>query len=239
MFSTFSTKNRFIFISLLTITGCSNTFNQVNSMIKESIIGLPSDNIPASQIDQSSFSSIYARIDDAHQVYVLLALAENPQTIPATHRAKQTTELKWISSDAGMLVTRNGRLLKSVNLFYGNLINISSDQLDPIALGLHLTTTPMHWQSTIDWQPGYHISYQRQSTFTFVADETLVINETPIPLKRFDEHVFIPRLGLEYSNQFWIDATSGTVFKSHQKMAPNLPYIDITLLKPYSFKDIK
>jgi hypothetical protein len=71
MFSTFSTKNIFIFITFLTITtGCSNTFNQISGMLKESIVGLPGDNIPVNQVDKSPFSSIYARIDDAHQVYV-------------------------------------------------------------------------------------------------------------------------------------------------------------------------
>ncbi|MBB1318544.1 YjbF family lipoprotein [Shewanella sp. SR43-4] len=233
-----NSKTLFI-ISLITLSGCSNTSSQIANMVKESIIGPPDSVISASKIESSPYASIYVRVNKSSQAYVLLAFAEASQTIPATPFSKKNAELKWVSSDAAMLVTRNGRLLKTVNLFDGNLVTLSSEQIDPISLGLHLTSTPMQWQSTIDWQPGYHFSYKQQSTFTFIADETVIINESPVILKRYDEHVFIPKLGIEYNNQFWIDATSGMVFKSNQKIAPNLPYIDITLLKPYTFEDIK
>jgi hypothetical protein len=239
MLPTFNSKTPLIIVTFIALSGCSNTFLQVSDMLKESIVGLPSDNIATSEIENSPYSSIYVSIDDAHQAYVLLALAEAPQTIPATDFTAQSAELKWISSDAGMLVTRNGRLLKTVSLFNGNRVNISSNQIDPLTLGLHLATTPMHWQSTIDWQPGYHVSYQQNSTFTFIADETIIINDKPILLKKFTEQVVVPSINIEYTNQFWLDASSGLVMKSHQKIAPNLPFIDITLLKPYAFKDIK
>ncbi|UJF22344.1 YjbF family lipoprotein [Shewanella sp. OMA3-2] len=208
-------------------------------MLKESVVGLPSDNIPASEIASSPYSSVYVTINDAHQAYVLLALAEAPQTLPSTQFTPQNAELKWISSDAGMLVTRNSRLLKTVNLYDGNRVSLSSDQTDPIALGLHLASTPLQWQSTIDWQPGYHINYPQHSIFTFIADETLSINDKPVLVKKFNEHVVVSNLNMEYTNQFWVDSTTGLVLKSRQKIAPNLPYIDITLLKPYGFGDAK
>jgi hypothetical protein len=228
----------FIFTSL-TLTGCSNTFVQVGSMLKESIVGLPGDDIPVSEIDSSPYSSIYAKVNDTHQVFVLLALVEAPQTLPATTLTQQNAELKWISSDTGMLVTRNSRLLKTVNLYDGNRVSLSSEQTDPLALGLHLASTPLQWQSTIDWQPGYHLNYQQLSTFTFIADETLLINDKPVLVKKFNELVVISNLNIEYSNQFWVDKTTGLVLQSRQKIAPNLPYIDITLLKPYGFGDAK
>ena len=208
-------------------------------MLKDSVVGLPDDDIPASEIDQSPYSSIYVRVNNSHRAYVLLALAEAPLTLPAKSINSQNVELKWISSDAGMLVTRNGRLLKTINLFDGNRINIHSEKLDPVSLGLHLSSTPLQWTSTIDWQPGYHINYEQHSTFSFVSDETITINEKPLTLKKFNEHVVVPHLDIEYDNQFWIDASNGMVIKSNQKIAPNLPYIEITLLKPYEFKDNK
>ena len=237
--SIFNNKFLLILTLFLTVTGCSNTFKHVGGMLKQSIVGLPDDNIPAAEIDNSPYSSIYARINNSHNVYVLLALVEAPQTFPATTIQAQNAELKWISSDAGMLVTRHGRLLKTVNFFYGDRINISSEQIDPLMLGLHLNSTPLQWTSTIDWQPGYHINYEQRSTFSFVSDETITINEKPLTLKKFNEHVVVPHIDIEYDNQFWIDASNGMVIKSNQKIAPNLPYIEITLLKPYEFKDNK
>lgn len=239
MSSIFHQKYLLLVLFLFTLTGCSNTFVQIGDMLKESVVGLPDDTISATEIEQTPYSSIYVRVNDSHRAYVLLALAETPLTLPETPPDAKNIELKWISSDAGMLVTRNGRLLKTVNLFYGNRIQLISEQQDPLVLGLHLNSTPLHWQSTIDWQPGYHINYEQQSTFSFVADETVIINDNPLNLKKFNEHVVIPSLDLEYDNQFWVDAANGAVMKSYQKIAPNLPYIDITLLKPYGFKDVK
>ncbi|GGP54591.1 hypothetical protein GCM10009347_21780 [Shewanella algicola] len=228
-----------ILILFCTLTGCSNTFVQIGGMFKESVIGLPDDDITAVDIEKSPYASIHVKINNAHRSYVLLAFAEAPQTLPATNFNPQNMELKWVSSDFGMLVTRNGRLLKTLNLFDGNLLEINSKQPDPLALGLHLNSTPLHWQSTIDWQPGYHINYEQRSTFSFVADETVIINDKPLNLKKFNEHIVIPDLDLEYDNQFWVDAANGNVMKSYQKIAPNLPFIEITLLKPYGFKDVK
>ena len=233
----FQNKNLLPLLFIFSLTGCSNTFVQIGGMLKDSVVGLPDDDIPASEIDQSPYSSIYVRVNDSHRAYVLLALAETPLTLPVTSINSQNVELKWISSDAGMLVTRNGRLLKTINLFDGNRINIHSEKTDPVTLGLHLSSTPMQWQSTIDWQPGYHINYQQHSTFTFVSDETLTINDKTVTLKKFNEHVVVANLDIEYDNQFWVDESTGNVIKSYQKIAPNLPYIDITLLKPYGFKD--
>lgn len=239
MHPTFHNKALPFMITFLALTGCTNSTMQVGSMLKESVVGLPSDNIPASEIASSPYSSIYVTVNDAHRAYVLLALAEAPQTLPQTPFSPQNAELKWISSDAGMLVTRNSRLLKTVNLYDGNRMSLSSDETDPVALGLHLASTPLQWQNTIDWQPGYHVNYQQLSTFTFIADETLSINDMPVSVKKFNEHVIVNNLNIEYTNQFWVDNATGLVLKSRQKIAPNLPYIDITLLKPYGFGDAK
>tara|TARA_R110002050_G_scaffold98194_2_gene204104 strand:+ start:990 stop:1706 length:717 start_codon:yes stop_codon:yes gene_type:complete len=236
----FILKNKTLFIiALVTLFGCSNTSTQIAGMVKESIIGLPDKVVSANIIENNPYASIYVKVNELSQAYVLLAFAEPPQTIPATTFSKQNTELKWVSSDSALLVSRNGRLLKTVNLFDGNLVALNSEQTDPVALGLHLSTTPMQWRSTIDWQPGYHVSYQQHSTFTFIADETIIINDKPIIVKKFNEHVVVPSIKIEYTNQFWVDASNGLVMKSHQKIAPNLSFIDITLLKTYAFKDVK
>lgn len=235
MFSTVNFKSLLTVALSLFMYGCSNTFYHINNMLVESVVDLPGDNIPVNEINESPYSSIYVSIDNSPRAYVLLALAEAPQTIPSAPESKQTTELKWISSDAGMLVTRNGRLLKTLRLFNGNRVHLSSESPDPISQGLHLDSTPTQWESQIDWQPGYHFSYVQHSTFTFIADEEITINGSVKSLKRFDEHVSVPALATEYTNQFWIDADTGLVLRSRQKIAPNLSYIDITLLKPYSF----
>lgn len=237
MHSIFQKKSLLPLLFFFILTGCSNTFVQIGGMLKESVIGFPDDNVTVAEIEQSPYASIHVRINNTNRSYIVLAFAEAPQTLPITRIDSKNIELKWLSADNGLLVTRNGRLLKSVNLFVGNRLTLNSEQPDPVALGLHLSSTPIKWKSTVDWQPGYHFNYQQNSTFSFVSDETLTINDKIVTLKKFNEHVVVANLDIEYDNQFWVDESTGNVIKSYQKIAPNLPYIDITLLKPYGFKD--
>nr|WP_265416135.1 YjbF family lipoprotein [Photobacterium frigidiphilum] len=38
----------------------------------------------------------------------------------------------------------------------------------------------MHWQRTIDWQPGYHFGYQLISKFVRQDNTVIMINERPV-----------------------------------------------------------
>jgi hypothetical protein len=133
-----------------------------------------------------------------------------------------------------MLVTVNGRLVKTQSLLTGNLAAIESSEPDPILLGLHLSSTPKTWTRTIDWQPGYHYGYKINSQFSFIAEEEILINDTPTQALHYSELVSVEGLNIQYQNEFWLKPDNGHVIKSRQKIAPNLPFIDITLLKPFA-----
>ncbi|MCW8328221.1 YjbF family lipoprotein [Photobacterium sp. SDRW27] len=221
------------------LTGCSQKFNDVNDTMKLAILGDADAELNADDITSLPYASIYARIDDGPQAFMVLALAEpspafgkkptNPKSIQPT-----VTQLKWLSSDSGMLVTEHGRLVKTLNLPQGNLIETESIQPDPLQLGLHLSTTPLTWQRQIDWQPGYHYGYTLTSTFTRQDDAVVMINQHPVEVIYVTETVMVNDLDINYQNEFWLDPKTGKVLKSRQKIAPGLPSIDITLLKPYS-----
>ena len=233
----------FIVISLVLISsvlaGCSQKFKDVNDTMKLAVLGDADTELHADDINNLPYASIYARIGNGPQAFMVLALAEpapvfSYNTGNSTSKSGSPVQLKWLSSDNGMLVTEHGRLVKTLNLPQGNLVASHSPQPDPLQLGLHLPGTPLTWQRQIDWQPGYHYGYQLTSVFTRQDNAVVMINQRPVEVMHFIETVTVDVLDMSYDNEFWLDPATGKVLKSRQKIAPGLPYLDITLLKPFS-----
>lgn len=221
-------------VVLMGVTGCSQRISALNDTIKLAFIGEDDVKLTTEQVKANPYASIYAKIGDTPQAFVVLAFAEPKATLSHIRPAPDTTELKWLSADNGMLVTVNGRLVKTHNLLDGNLAAVESRDPDPILLGLHVSSTPKTWTRTIDWQPGYHYGYKVSSQFNFIAEENILINDTPTQLLHYSEAVSVEGLNIQYQNDFWLRSDNGHVVKSRQKIAPNLPFIDITLLKPFA-----
>lgn len=219
---------------LISVSGCSQRISALNDTIKLAFIGDDDVTLNAEQIKANPYASVYVKIEDTPQAFVVLAFAEPKTSLSPVKMEPEALELKWLSADKGMLVTVNGRLVKTHNLIAGNLAAVESLEPDPLLLGLHLSSTPKTWTRTIDWQPGYHYGYEVTSTFNLVAQESILINGTPTQALHFNERVSVEALNIEYQNEFWLNPQTGKVIKSHQKIAPDLPFIDITLLKPFA-----
>lgn len=231
-------KRLFPFIAVsavcLSLSGCSQRISALNDTIKLALLGNEDVVLTPEQVSANPYASIYVKIEDTAQAFVVLAFAESKISLSSVKNAPEALELKWLSADKGMLVTVNGRLVKTHNLLMGNLAAVESDTPDPLLLGLHLSSTPKTWTRTLDWQPGYHYGYQAKSEFKLISDENILINSTPTQALHFSESVSVDALNIQYQNEFWLDPQTGSVIKSHQKIAPNLPFIDITLLKPFA-----
>ncbi|WP_273858890.1 YjbF family lipoprotein [Photobacterium sp. GSS17] len=231
----------FTAICLLSLlAGCSQKFSDVNDTVKLAILGESDIQKSSEDILALPYASMYAQIEDGPQAFMVLALAENEPLFShtvqpsSTLHTDQPLRLKWLSSDKGMLATENGRLVKTLNLPFGNLLYSQSVSPDPLMLGLHKASTPLQWQRKIDWQPGYHFGYKLNSHFQNEGQATIEINGQPVTALHFSEHVSVDALKVSYTNNFWIDPNTGAVLKSKQKIAPGLPFIELTLLKPYS-----
>ena len=219
----------------LFVSGCSQKINNINDTVRVAVQGTADIHKSANTIAALPYASTYVRIDNQSQLFMVLALAESATGETVTTPSSKTSPplLKWLASDHGMLVTQSGRIVKTVNLAAGNLSTTTSKTVDPLTLGLHLATTPTTWQRHIDWQPGYHNGYQLDSQFVFDQPEVLTINGKSVPVLRFSENVTIKQLDRHYSNTFWIEQRTGKVVKSQQYIAPDLPSVEMTILKPF------
>ncbi|WP_338725434.1 YjbF family lipoprotein [Shewanella baltica] len=218
-------------IVLINTTACSQRISALNDTLKLAFIGDEDTQLSTQQVNNIPYASIYARIDDIPQAFIVLALAEPKFTLTST---PTVTELKWLSADKAMLVTVNGRLVRTNNLLTGDLVSVESNKPDPILLGLHLDSTPKTWTRTIDWQPGYHFGYSVTSHFNFVGLENILINDIQTQAQHYTEVVSVEHLNIQYQNEFWLTPATGNVIKSRQKITPNQPFIEITLLKPFA-----
>ncbi|MCD9477016.1 MULTISPECIES: YjbF family lipoprotein [Photobacterium] len=231
----FPFKLLFIFILFSFISGCTQKVKNVNDTVRLAIQGSADIHKSPYEVTQLPYASTYVRIGNNNQLFMVLAFAETPAGKTITHSNKNNPpQLKWLASDNGMLITQSGRIIKTVNLSEGNLLTTHSTSPDPLSLGLHLATTPKQWQRTIDWQPGYHTGYQLDSNFVFDHAEVLTINGKSVPVLRFNENVLVKQLNKHYRNTFWIEQQTGKVVKSLQYIAPSLPRVEMTILKPFN-----
>ena len=228
-------KCKIVFITCLLFTqACTQTTNTISGMLKVALVGQNDVVLTEKDINDSPYASIYASIGDSSKSYVVLGYVEQAQNFTNSRLAVPEKQLKWITKDSAMLVTQSGRLIKTTGLYQGDLLNVTSEQPDPLSLNLTLQRTPKTWTRTVDWSPGYHFNYQLESTFSFIESQQLTINNLNHTVDYYVEHVSVPTLNIQYENQFWLETKTGAVLKSNQKIAPSLPYLAITLLKPYS-----
>ncbi|NAW63932.1 YjbF family lipoprotein [Photobacterium halotolerans] len=231
-----SVNRRFlVLIALLSLllSGCSQKFQNVSDTFRLAVRG-DDDTVKSSAwIEQLPYASMYARIGDGPQAFMVLALAEPAAVLTSSKATEPTMQLKWLAADKGMLVTEHGRLVKTLNLPLGNLVQVTAETPDPVALGLQLPTTPTTWTRRIDWQPGYHFGYQLTSRFEDKGLVTIKINNITQSARYFIETVDVPSLDLQFDNAFWIEPASGQVLKSRQLIAPGLPEVETQLLKAY------
>lgn len=225
-----------IFLCLTLLTGCSQKFQDVNDTAKLALFGDDDTQLTAQAINQLPYASMYVRIGDGPQAFMVLAFAEQEIIVSAQNTANDSTAplLKWLSADRGLIVTQAGRITKTTSLAQGNLVATTSATMDPLALGLHQASTPKTWTRTLDWQPGYHFGYTVSSTFSNGSEQVIVINEQPIKSLYFTEEVNVPSLGQGYQNEFWLSPKTGAVIKSRQQLAPGLPVVEFSILKPFS-----
>ncbi|UGA57369.1 YjbF family lipoprotein [Vibrio sp. VB16] len=215
-------------LSTIFIAGCTQNFQHVNSTINEGVFGFDDANKSEQEIAGLPYASSNVTIDDGSQIFVVLALVE-----PSSNNKGQT-QLKWTSSDYGMLVTENGRLVKTLKLPQDNLAGLAdTNSGDPLAL--YGQKPNQHtWHAVYDWQPDYRYHFVAKINWHFVSQQDLTSAAWTKKTNYYREEVYIPSLDVEFTNQFWLDAITHEVVKSIQYIGPDMSSVDMTILKPYA-----
>lgn len=207
-----------LLLALFMVFSCSRQSNSLYQTVKIAATGGKDALLTNEYIQQLPYSSIYVRVDGGPQIFVVQGFYENGIA-------------KWVSADFAMIATHKGRIVKTTDLYGGNLDSVTNLSSDPLALGLHLNSTPKEWCRAVDWSPGYRYNHSLHSFFQKVGSETLTILGVERSTLHFTETVQLLELKQSYQNEFWIDPMSGKVLKSRQHVTPDTPWLELTALK--------
>ncbi|MCW8332804.1 YjbF family lipoprotein [Vibrio paucivorans] len=215
-------------LSFMLLTGCSQKFQGLNATIEEALYGFDDVALTKEQVQNIPYASMYVRINDGPRIFMVLAFAEKN---PATGAER----LKWLSADSAMIVTENGRIVKTLNLEEANIAGISVAKENAIGdnLPLPLVSSVTNWQATYDWQPNYRFGNHTMITSAKVREEKLNSLLWSRDTSLIEEHIVFSNSKSSMANQYWVD-NSGNVVKSDQWLIPEQLSISYEVLKPYS-----
>jgi len=140
-------------------------------------------------------------------------------------------DLHWISANRAVLVSRHGRLVKTVGL-PKNLLATQAIGTDPVAAGLQRISGEVSAIRLIDIGPDNHFQVPIHSTYQRVQEETIDILELEFRTLHVQERSVARTLKWEFVNDFWADRHTGFIWRSIQHVAPDLPPIEMEVLKP-------
>lgn len=203
----------------LALVGCSQKMDAFQKTAKLAIWGGDDVQVSAEKVAQTPYASAYLRVGKAPQAFVVLAFAENGQ-------------FKWIGADRNIVVTHNGRIVKTQG-FGEDIAHVINVTPDPLAVGLLKPSTSLHWQGKMAWSQVQRGDYAVESVFQAHGKETVTILDKPRQLLKFTEQVSVPALNAEYTNTYWLEPTTGQVVQTWQYMGPDMALVKLTVLKPY------
>jgi hypothetical protein len=217
-------KNKVLFAFaclMFTLTGCTQRFADVNSTLKSAFVGQEDVILTKAEILEIPYATTYARINDGAQILMVLAFAEvNPET--------GIEQLKWLSSDHVMIVTENGRIVKTLALPFSNLAGIAP------SIRQHALTQTSAWNGYYDWHEHNRYGYQASGSAAIVVDNEnyrSALSETQVSV--IHETITFPQLDTSIVNQYWIDGNAN-VLKTIQYLGPQMNKIELTVAKPYT-----
>lgn len=207
----------FSLLLCLLLAACSQTQHSIQDTLALATVGMPDVEMDDQAINNLPYSSLYATINDGPQIFVVAAFAEEDQ-------------VKWLTSDRVLLITQNGRLVKTVG-YTDNLLETTDLRHDPLLHPLRLKEGDS-WTRTLSWTEGKAFrSATVTSVFHLDGAEPLTLAGTTLNTLRVEENVSVPALGQHYRNRFWIDPATGIVRKAEQSVGPDF-HVNLTILKP-------
>ncbi len=154
-----------------------------------------------------------------------ISVGENPQQILVLASANSQQQL-WTSASRIAIMTEAGRIVRTAGLPQ-NLSGYTSrtgQQASP-AGGTSISYL-------VDFADIGAYSVEVSCRATSISSQSITILGTDIQTERIDEQCLAPNIGWSFTNRYWIDPTSKTVWRSIQYIHPKSEPIAIDTLRP-------
>ncbi|MGB7803761.1 YjbF family lipoprotein [Buttiauxella sp.] len=203
-----------ILLACLLLQACSDSTKGLGSSLWHSIVGEDGIQLTSDEIQNMRYASQYMRINNGPQIFVVLAYDEEGLQ-------------KWVTQDRAMIVTENGRIVKTTGLG-DNLQQVTNQASDPLAKANQIVDGA-GWTRQMAWTEHQQVRMATaHSTFTWDGTDTLKVATSTTSVRVLDEEV--TAAGKSWHNRFWIDS-EGQVRQSKQFLGPDYWPVTTILLK--------
>ncbi len=190
---------------------------EVIRLLKERFQDPPELPVTRQDINEYPYAIVSARFGRAMPA-VLILVADEP-------RGQQ-----WMATDNISIVTRAGRLVRTVGFNIDMLDTYVPEDIDPLADDPQLLTDIVRYQRIVmaDGQPPY--LYFLDCKMTPKGPEVITIIEIDFQVMRLEEKC--DTKGWDFKNTYWVDPFDGFVWQSIEHFADGMQALKISVLKP-------
>ena len=121
----------------LLLMSCSGTYRSYTDMLQPAFTETPDVQLPYAAIATAKHDYLYVKQGEQAQVAMGLMFIEQGQ-------------FKWVSADRVVLVTEQGRIVRTIGL-NNDLLHLTNSSSDPLKRRLNSTATAS-WTRLADWQ---------------------------------------------------------------------------------------
>jgi hypothetical protein len=202
------------------LAGCADVPVLANAVdaLRFAVIGAPDPPMERAAITKLPYASMSAKIGKGARGMLVLGRYDGE-------------DLHWIAGTSGVIVTRNGRVVKTSGLPV-NLKDTRAFREDPVATRLHRIEQPADFVRYVDLEPGHRYDLPIRSRFETVGRERITIAEIEFDTVLVREINDAATFNWKFENLYWADIFDGFVWKSRQHVARGLPPLDLEVLKP-------
>lgn len=159
-----------------------------------------------------------------------------PRALVVLAEARPNGDQSWLSGQRELIVTRHGRLMKTVGLVQ----NLAGTQLvdSRVDNALGAVTGGDDTESVdrfIDIAPDNLFGLAVHSSSTVLPNSEIhTILDLQFELEHRVEHCRVDDIDWRFDNHFWFSTTTGELLKSHQYVAPKIPPIELEIYKTFN-----
>jgi hypothetical protein len=207
--------------ALLLLGGCStqnNIWGQYLQVLRESWRNSTgSGTVSMEQAAGVPYASLAYRVDGSSEAMLVLATDSNG-------------DLLWTAASRVVLMTRDGRVLRSVGFAHdrGGMTSESARVPAP-ALALQ---KPYRSVRLADFPDAELYGVRLTCVTTSRGPEMVTILGTALATRRVEETCQSRSPRWSFTDHYWVDASSGFVWQSQQHLHPRGPTLQIKILRP-------
>ena len=209
-------NNFFFLLILLLLPSCASinaeklapSFNYAYESIKKAVFGYPDLNISRQIVEDIPYASGLLKIGKGTQGLVILESIENNNYV-------------WVSKDKVFIVTKDGRIERSLGLL-NNLTKISS--IDQSFKDVITKPNPVtKYYSYYSFEEPLLIDLKVTISIENKGMHEIQILGERKKLVLIEESISSELIGWKEKNKFWVDPIDYFVWKSEQNISPKLP----------------